>query len=110
FPLIFTHIIVSAQRVNQNIDQDAAFQQEIRPEVCCSKGDSRGPISSNLSQSSSRNSFVGAAQRVTFCYLFKACIGELKKEKGIEVVYLFVNIDGKKFVHGTLFADKLPQQ
>ncbi|CAA0820850.1 P-loop containing nucleoside triphosphate hydrolases superfamily protein [Striga hermonthica] len=40
----------------------------------------------------------------------QACIGELKKENRYEVVYSFVNIDGKKLVLGILFADKLPQQ
>ncbi|GER45394.1 histone deacetylase HDT1 [Striga asiatica] len=43
-------------------------------------------------------------------HLSQACIGELKKEKGNEAVYLFVNVDGTKLVLGTLFADKLPQQ
>ncbi|CAA0830398.1 Histone deacetylase HDT3 [Striga hermonthica] len=43
-------------------------------------------------------------------HLSQACIGDLKKEKGNEAVYLFVNIDGKKLVLGTLFVDKLPQQ
>ncbi|KAL3839760.1 hypothetical protein ACJIZ3_024351 [Penstemon smallii] len=43
-------------------------------------------------------------------HLSQACIGELKKEKGNESVCLFVNVDGKKLVLGTLFTDKLPQQ
>ncbi|KAI3473326.1 hypothetical protein Pfo_030617 [Paulownia fortunei] len=43
-------------------------------------------------------------------HLSQACLGELKKEKGNESVYLFVNVDGKKLVLGTLFTDKLPQQ
>ncbi|GER54257.1 histone deacetylase HDT1 [Striga asiatica] len=43
-------------------------------------------------------------------HLSQACIGEVKKEKGNEAVYLFVNIDGKRLVLGTLFAEKLPQQ
>ncbi|KAL0316138.1 UNVERIFIED_CONTAM: Histone deacetylase HDT1 [Sesamum radiatum] len=40
----------------------------------------------------------------------QACLGELKKEKGNESVCLFVNVDGKKLVLGTLFTEKLPQQ
>ncbi|KAI3471984.1 hypothetical protein Pfo_028672 [Paulownia fortunei] len=43
-------------------------------------------------------------------HLSQACLGEPKKEKGNESVYLFVNVDGKKLVLGTLFTDKLPQQ
>lgn len=39
----------------------------------------------------------------------QACLGEMKKEKS-EHVCLFVNVDGKKLVLGTLFSDKLPQQ
>ncbi|KAK6152331.1 hypothetical protein DH2020_014966 [Rehmannia glutinosa] len=43
-------------------------------------------------------------------HLSQANLGELKKEKGNESICLFVNVDGKKFVLGTLFTDKLPQQ
>ncbi|KAK6163808.1 hypothetical protein DH2020_000672 [Rehmannia glutinosa] len=43
-------------------------------------------------------------------HLSQACLGELKKEKGNESVYLFVSVEGKKLVLGTLFTDKLPQQ
>ncbi|KAL3532043.1 hypothetical protein ACH5RR_005564 [Cinchona calisaya] len=43
-------------------------------------------------------------------HLSQASIGEIKKEKGNESVCLFVNVDGKKLVLGTLFSDKLPQQ
>ncbi|KAK4392101.1 Histone deacetylase HDT1 [Sesamum angolense] len=43
-------------------------------------------------------------------HLSQACLGELKKEKGTESVCLFVNVDGKKLVLGTLFTEKLPQQ
>ncbi|KAL3642658.1 hypothetical protein CASFOL_013473 [Castilleja foliolosa] len=43
-------------------------------------------------------------------HLSQASIGELKKEKANESVHLFVNVEGKKLVLGTLFADKLPQQ
>lgn len=40
---------------------------------------------------------------------FQASLGELKDQKGIENVYLFVNVDGKKLVLGTLITNKLPQ-
>lgn len=43
-------------------------------------------------------------------HLSQACLGEQKKEKGNESVCLFVNVDGKKLVLGTLFTEKLPQQ
>ncbi|KAL2487232.1 histone deacetylase HDT1 [Abeliophyllum distichum] len=43
-------------------------------------------------------------------HLSQACLGELKKEKGNESVCLFVKVDGKKLVLGTLFTEKLPQQ
>ncbi|PIN03196.1 Histone deacetylase [Handroanthus impetiginosus] len=43
-------------------------------------------------------------------HLSQACLGELKKEKGTETVYLFVNVDGKRLVLATLFTDKSPQQ
>ncbi|CAA0818866.1 Histone deacetylase HDT2 [Striga hermonthica] len=43
-------------------------------------------------------------------HLSQACIGEVKKEKGNEAVCLFVTVDGKRLVLGTLFAEKLPQQ
>lgn len=42
--------------------------------------------------------------------LLQANLGEIKKEKSSESVALFVNVDGKKLVLGTLFPDKLPQQ
>lgn len=43
-------------------------------------------------------------------HLSQACLGELKKEKGNESVCLFVKVDGRKLVLGTLFSEKLPQQ
>ncbi|KAL1549338.1 Histone deacetylase hdt1 [Salvia divinorum] len=43
-------------------------------------------------------------------HLSQACLGETKKEKGNESVCLFVNVDEKKLVLGTLVTDKLPQQ
>jgi len=43
-------------------------------------------------------------------HLSQANLGEIKKEKGNESVCLFVNVDGKKLVLGTLFSEKLPQQ
>ncbi|XP_075487869.1 histone deacetylase HDT1-like [Primulina tabacum] len=43
-------------------------------------------------------------------HLSQASLGEMKKEKGNESVCLFVNVEGKKLVLGTLFSDKLPQQ
>ncbi|KAI5664844.1 hypothetical protein M9H77_24167 [Catharanthus roseus] len=43
-------------------------------------------------------------------HLSQANLGEIKKEKSSESVALFVNVDGKKLVLGTLFPDKLPQQ
>ncbi|KAG8374158.1 hypothetical protein BUALT_Bualt11G0101700 [Buddleja alternifolia] len=43
-------------------------------------------------------------------HLSQASLGEVKKEKGNESVCLYVNVDGKKLVLGTLFTDKLPQQ
>ncbi|GFQ04145.1 histone deacetylase hdt1 [Phtheirospermum japonicum] len=43
-------------------------------------------------------------------HLSQACLGELKKEKSNDSVHLFVNVEGKKLVLGTLFAEKLPQQ
>ncbi|XP_022846732.1 histone deacetylase HDT1-like [Olea europaea var. sylvestris] len=43
-------------------------------------------------------------------HLSQACLGELKKEKGNESVCLFLKVDGKKLVLGTLFSEKLPQQ
>ncbi|CAA0829688.1 Histone deacetylase HDT1 [Striga hermonthica] len=44
-------------------------------------------------------------------HLSQANVGELKNEKNNRtIVSLFVNIDGKKLVLGTLFTDKLPQQ
>ncbi|KAL3628367.1 Histone deacetylase hdt1 [Castilleja foliolosa] len=43
-------------------------------------------------------------------HLSQACLGELKKGKANESVYLYANVEGKKLVLGTLFAEKLPQQ
>lgn len=43
-------------------------------------------------------------------HLSQACLGEVKKGKGHESVCLFVNVDGKKLVLGTLSPEKLPQQ
>ncbi|XP_073155020.1 histone deacetylase HDT1-like [Henckelia pumila] len=43
-------------------------------------------------------------------HLSQASLGEMKKEKGNESVCLFVSVEGKKLVLGTLFSDKLPQQ
>ncbi|KAL2487230.1 Histone deacetylase HDT1 [Abeliophyllum distichum] len=43
-------------------------------------------------------------------HLSQACLGELKKEKGNESICLFLKVDGKKLVLGTLFTEKLPQQ
>ncbi|CAK9165283.1 unnamed protein product [Ilex paraguariensis] len=43
-------------------------------------------------------------------HLSQASLGEVKGTKGNESVSLFVNVDGKKLVLGTLFSDKLPQQ
>ncbi|KAH6762243.1 hypothetical protein C2S52_019676 [Perilla frutescens var. hirtella] len=43
-------------------------------------------------------------------HLSQACLGELKKDKGNESVCLFVNVNGKRLVLGTLFSEKLPQQ
>ncbi|KAM3205110.1 histone deacetylase HDT1 [Capsicum annuum] len=43
-------------------------------------------------------------------HLSQASLGEVKKDKGSEPVCLFVTIDGKKLVLGTLSTDKLPQQ
>ncbi|XP_057779340.1 histone deacetylase HDT1-like [Salvia miltiorrhiza] len=43
-------------------------------------------------------------------HLSQACLGESKKEKANDSVCLFVNVDGKKLVLGTLITEKLPQQ
>ncbi|KAH6797609.1 histone deacetylase 3 [Perilla frutescens var. hirtella] len=43
-------------------------------------------------------------------HLSQASLGELKDKKGKENVNLFVNVDGKKLVLGTLITNKLPQQ
>ncbi|PHT70699.1 Histone deacetylase HDT1 [Capsicum annuum] len=43
-------------------------------------------------------------------HLSQASLGEVKRDKGSEPVCLFVTIDGKKLVLGTLSTDKLPQQ
>ncbi|GAA0149062.1 hypothetical protein LIER_08330 [Lithospermum erythrorhizon] len=42
-------------------------------------------------------------------HLSQASIGEVKANKN-EIVSIFVNVDGKKLVLGTLLSDKLPQQ
>ncbi|XP_052174012.1 histone deacetylase HDT1-like [Diospyros lotus] len=42
-------------------------------------------------------------------HLSQACLGEFKKDKGSERVYLYVTIDGKKLVLGTLSPEKFPQ-
>nr|GMC79581.1 histone deacetylase HDT1-like isoform X1 [Ipomoea batatas] len=43
-------------------------------------------------------------------HLSQANLGEVKKLHGSESVCLFVNVDGRKLVLGTLISDKLPQQ
>ncbi|XP_047982417.1 histone deacetylase HDT1-like [Salvia hispanica] len=43
-------------------------------------------------------------------HLSQACLGETKKEKANDSVCLFVNVEGKKLVLGTLVTDKIPQQ
>ncbi|CAK9168069.1 unnamed protein product [Ilex paraguariensis] len=43
-------------------------------------------------------------------HLSQASLGEVKGTKGNDSVYLFVNVDGKKIVLGTLSSEKLPQQ
>lgn len=40
----------------------------------------------------------------------QASLGEIKKDKANESICIFVNIDGKKLVLGTLSPEKLPQQ
>ena len=40
----------------------------------------------------------------------QACLGEGKKDKRTESVYLYATIDGKKLVLGTLSPEKFPQQ
>ncbi|KAH7853528.1 hypothetical protein Vadar_003623 [Vaccinium darrowii] len=42
-------------------------------------------------------------------HLSQACLGEVKKDKGNESVYLYVTVEGKKFVLGTLSSEKFPQ-
>ncbi|GAA0144893.1 hypothetical protein LIER_36034 [Lithospermum erythrorhizon] len=42
-------------------------------------------------------------------HLSQASMGEVKANK-TESVNLFINVDGKKLVLGTLLSDKLPQQ
>ncbi|KAL7137450.1 hypothetical protein ABFS83_10G092600 [Erythranthe nasuta] len=43
-------------------------------------------------------------------HLSQACLGEVKNGKTNEPVYLFIHVNGKKLVLGTLFTEKLPQQ
>ncbi|KAG6437276.1 hypothetical protein SASPL_102189 [Salvia splendens] len=43
-------------------------------------------------------------------HLSQACLGETKKEKANDSACLFVNVEGKKLVLGTLVTDKIPQQ
>ncbi|CAL5334596.1 hypothetical protein CsSME_00016829 [Camellia sinensis var. sinensis] len=43
-------------------------------------------------------------------HLSQACLGEVKKDKRTESVYLYATIDGKKLVLGTLSPEKFPQQ
>ncbi|KAM7531637.1 hypothetical protein LguiB_035047 [Lonicera macranthoides] len=43
-------------------------------------------------------------------HLSQASLGEIKKDKVNESICIFVNIDGKKLVLGTLSPEKLPQQ
>lgn len=43
-------------------------------------------------------------------HLSQANLGELKKEKANESICLFLKVDGKTLVLGTLFTEKLPQQ
>ncbi|KAL8505030.1 hypothetical protein ACS0TY_016291 [Phlomoides rotata] len=45
----------------------------------------------------------------TVLHLSQASLGVHKNEKGKESVSLFVNVDGKKLVLGTLITNKLPQ-
>jgi len=42
-------------------------------------------------------------------HLSQACLGEVKKDKGNESVYLYVTVEGKKLVLGTLSSEKFPQ-
>ncbi|KAF7147351.1 hypothetical protein RHSIM_Rhsim03G0081700 [Rhododendron simsii] len=42
-------------------------------------------------------------------HLSQACLGEVKKDKGNDCVYLYVTVDGKKLVLGTLSSEKFPQ-
>ncbi|KAK9291214.1 hypothetical protein L1049_009402 [Liquidambar formosana] len=42
-------------------------------------------------------------------HLSQACLGEVKKDKGNDSIYLFVSIGDQKLVLGTLSADKFPQ-
>ncbi|KAM7468296.1 hypothetical protein LguiB_015858 [Lonicera macranthoides] len=46
----------------------------------------------------------------TMLHLSQACLGEVKKDKGSESISLYLNIDGKRLVLGTLNSEKLPQQ
>ncbi|KAI3677199.1 hypothetical protein L1987_86821 [Smallanthus sonchifolius] len=43
-------------------------------------------------------------------HLSQACVGEVKSNKANESVCLYVNIDDKKLVLGTLNSERLPQQ
>ncbi|CAL5350801.1 unnamed protein product [Camellia sinensis] len=43
-------------------------------------------------------------------HLSQACLGEVKKNKGSESIYLYATVDGKKLVLGTLSPVKFPQQ
>ncbi|CAL5419768.1 unnamed protein product [Camellia sinensis] len=43
-------------------------------------------------------------------HLSQACLGEVKKNKGSESIYLYATVDGKKLVLGTLSPEKFPQQ
>lgn len=47
---------------------------------------------------------------MNFYLSLQACLGEVKKDKGSESVSLYLNIEGKKLVLGTLNSEKLPQQ
>lgn len=39
----------------------------------------------------------------------QACLGEVKKDKGSEPVYLFAKVGDEKFVIGILSSEKFPQ-
>ncbi|KAI8525876.1 hypothetical protein RHMOL_Rhmol13G0265000 [Rhododendron molle] len=42
-------------------------------------------------------------------HLSQVCLGEVKKDKGNDCVYLYVTDNGKKLVLGTLSSEKFPQ-